>query len=103
LLDRGTASSGEAVAISFAGRRRERSFGERTAGFSTSNQRYELSDGAALFLCVGIEADRTGHRYLDGLDPDVTLPAPAARPAEEIDAVLQAAEDWVAAQTTKSP
>src|SRR5437667_3564441 len=70
LFDRGTGSSGEAVAISFAGRGRERSFGEHTAGFSTENQMYPLSDEAQLFLCVGIEADRTGHRYLDGIDPD---------------------------------
>jgi len=102
LLDRGTASSGEAIAISFAGRPRERSFGEHTGGFSTSNQMYPLSDGAALFLCVAIEADRTGRRYPDGIDPDVKLPAPATRPAEEIDAVLQAAEDWIIAQTSPS-
>jgi len=100
LLDRSTASSGEAVAISFTGRPRERSFGEHTAGFSTSNERYPLSDGAALFLCVGIEADRTGHRYPDGIDPDVKLPAPDSRPAEEKDPVLQAAENWLAAQTS---
>jgi C-terminal processing protease CtpA/Prc len=100
LLDRSTASSGEAVAISFTGRPRERSFGEHTAGFSTSNERYPLSDGAALFLCVGIEADRTGHRYPDGIDPDIKLPAPDSRPAEEKDPVLQAAESWLAAQTS---
>jgi carboxyl-terminal processing protease len=103
LLDRSTGSSGEAVAISFAGRPRARSFGEHTAGFSTSNRRFPLSDGAALFLCVGIEADRTGHRYPDGLDPDVKLPAPDSRPTEEKDAVLQAAEDWIASQTKVSP
>jgi carboxyl-terminal processing protease len=100
LLDRSTGSSGEAVAISFTGRPRARSFGEHTAGFSTSNQRYPLSDGAALFLCVGIEADRTGHRYPDGLDPDVQLPAPDSRPTEEKDAVLQTAEDWIAGQAS---
>ena len=98
LFDRGTGSSGEAVAISFAGRARERSFGEHTAGFSTANQMYPLSDGAQLFLCVGIEADRTGHRYLDGIDPDVKLPAPDSRPTEDKDAVIQAAEEWIAAQ-----
>jgi carboxyl-terminal processing protease len=102
LLDRSTASSGEAVAISFIGRPRERSFGERTAGFSTSNERYPLSDGAALFLCVGIEADRSGRRYPDGIDPDVMLHAPDARPAEEKDPVLQAAKDWITAQTSAS-
>jgi len=103
LFDRGTASSGEAVAISFAGRPRERSFGEHTAGFSTSNQMYPLSDGATLFLCVGIEADRTGRHYPDGLDPDVKLPAPTARPAEGQDALLQAAEDWIATETGATP
>jgi len=103
LLDRSTGSSGEAVAISFTGRPRARSFGEHTAGFSTSNERYPLPDGAALFLCVGIEADRTGHRYPDGLDPDTKLPAPDSRPTEEKDPVLQAAEDWIASQTKASP
>jgi carboxyl-terminal processing protease len=99
LLDKSTASSGEAVAISFVGRPRERSFGEHTAGFSTSNERYPLPDGAVLFLCTGIEADRNGVRYPDGINPDVKLPAPDTRPAEEKDAVLQAAEDWIAAQS----
>jgi carboxyl-terminal processing protease len=102
LLDRGTGSSGEAIAISFAGRPRERSFGEHTAGFSTSNQLYSLPDGAGLFLCVGIELDRTGRRYPDGIDPDVKLPAPDARPPEDKDAVLEAAEDWIAAQSSAS-
>jgi carboxyl-terminal processing protease len=102
LLDRGTASSGEAVAISFAARPHARSFGEHTAGFSTSNEMYPLSDGAALFLCNGIETDRTGRRYPDGIDPDVKLPAPAARPAEENDAVIQAAIAWIAASSRAS-
>jgi carboxyl-terminal processing protease len=102
LFDRGTGSSGEAVAISFAGRARERSFGEHTAGFSTDNQMYPLSDGAQLFLCVGIEADRIGHRYLDGIDPDVKLPAAESRRAEEKDVVIQAAEEWIAAQASAS-
>lgn len=100
LLDRGTGSSGEAVAISFAGRPRERSFGEHTAGFSTSNQMYPLSDVAVLFLCVAIEADRTGHRYPDGINPDVELSAPDSRSLEEKDAVVQAAEEWLSMQAS---
>lgn len=102
LVDRGTASSGEAIAISFAGRPHARSFGEHTAGFSTSNEMYTLSDGAALFLCNGIEADRTGRRYPDGIDPDVKLPSPGLRPSEENDAVIQAAADWIAASRKDS-
>jgi carboxyl-terminal processing protease len=98
LFDRGTASSGEAVAISLAGRPRARSFGEHTAGFSTANQNVPLSDGAMLALCSSVEADRTGRRYPDGLDPDAALPAPDSRPAEDADAVIQAAEDWILSQ-----
>jgi len=98
LFDRGTASSGEAVAISFAGRPRTRSFGEHTAGYSTANESIPLSDGAMLLLCTSVEADRTGRRYPDGLDPDTPLPAPDSRPAEDADAVAQAAKDWIASQ-----
>ena len=99
LFDRGTGSSGEAVAISLAGRPRARSFGEHTAGFSTSNQMYPLPDGASLFLCDGVEADRTGKLYPDGLEPDTKVPVADARPAEENDAALLAAEQWLAKQT----
>jgi len=98
LFDRGTGSSGEAVAISFAGRARERSFGEHTAGFSTSNDMHQFPDGAALFLCDGVEQDRTGKLYPDGLDPDEKVPAPETRPAEEQDAALLAAEVWLSKQ-----
>jgi len=98
LFDRGTASSGEAVAIALTGRPRARSFGEHTAGFSTANQNVPLPDGAMLLLCSSVEADRTGRRYPDGLDPDAALPAPASRPAEDADAVIQAAEEWIASQ-----
>jgi len=102
LLDRGTASSGEAIAISFAGRARERSFGEHTAGFSTANNMHQFSDGAALFLCDGVAQDRTGKLYPDGLDPDEKLPPPVTRPDEAHDAVLITAERWLAKQASSS-
>jgi carboxyl-terminal processing protease len=102
LVDRGTGSSGEAVAISFAGRPRERSFGEHTAGYSTANEDDPLPDGAVLHLCVGTYADRTGRQYPDGIDPDLMLPAPDSRPAEEQDAVLLAAENWLTTQIGQS-
>jgi hypothetical protein len=95
LFDRGTASSGEAVAISFAGRPRSRSFGEHTAEFSTANQNFQLPDGAMLLLCSSVEVDRTGRLYPDGLDPDVAIPTPESRPAKDADAVIQAAEEWI--------
>jgi carboxyl-terminal processing protease len=103
LFDRGTASSGEALAISFAGRPHERSFGEHTAGYSTSNQMYPLSDGASLFLCIGTDLDRAGHSYPDGIDPDVKVPSPDSRPTEDTDQALHVAEDWLAVQTSAAP
>jgi hypothetical protein len=101
LFDRGTASSGESVAIAFAGRPRARSFGEHTAGFSTSNNMHPLSDGASLFLCEGLEADRTERLYPDGLDPDVAIAEPSTRPADNTDAALQAAEEWLSHENAK--
>jgi hypothetical protein len=101
LFDRGTKSSGEFVAISLAGRPRARSFGEHTAGLSTANRNVPLSDGAMLLLCTSVAADRTGRRYPDGLDPDTALPAPDSRPAEDADAVIQAAEDWILSRVTR--
>lgn len=102
LFDRGTASSGEAIAISFAGRARERSFGEHTAGFSTANNMLQLPDGAVLFLCDGVEQDRTGKLYPDGLDPDEQLPPPETRPDDAHDAALIAAEQWLSKQASGS-
>jgi carboxyl-terminal processing protease len=102
LLDRGTASSGEAVAISFVGRIRERSFGEHTAGFSTANDMHQFPDGAALFLCTGVAQDRTGKLYPNGLDPDEIIPGPETRPDEANDAALIAAEQWLGKEAAGS-
>jgi len=65
-----TASSGEAVTIAFRGRPRTRSFGLPTAGLSTANGTFPLSDGAMILLTTAIEADRTGRRYGDKIEPD---------------------------------
>jgi len=98
LFDRGTASSGESVAVSFAGRPRERSFGEHTAGFTTANMPFPLSDGAVLYLSTSVVADRTGKVYGDGIDPDMLIPEPDTRPAAGQDAAIRVAEDWLAQQ-----
>jgi C-terminal processing protease CtpA/Prc len=72
-----TASSGEAVAISFIGRPRTRSFGLPTAGLSTSNTDMKLPDGALILLTVAVETDRTGKRYGQEISPDEVVAAPA--------------------------
>ena len=51
-------------------RPRTRSFGLPTAGLSTANGTFPLSDGAMILLTTAIEADRTGRRYGDKIEPD---------------------------------
>lgn len=63
LTDGRTASSGEAVLISFLGGENVRTFGEPTAGYATANQAFRLPDGARLAITVAHMADRTGRTY----------------------------------------
>ena len=93
-----TASSGEAVAISFKGRPRTRSFGQRTIGLSSANDSFPLPDGSMILLTTAIEADRTGKLYGEKVDPDETIPAagPGAPPASSIeDPTMAAAIAWL--------
>lgn len=70
LIDNGTVSSGEAVAIAFQRRPDTRFFGTATCGRSTANMEYRLSDGASLFLAGAIMADRTKFMYGGSILPD---------------------------------
>jgi carboxyl-terminal processing protease len=98
LVDSATGSSGEAVAIAFRGRARTRFFGEHTAGFSTVNQFYALADGAILNMTVGVDVDRDGKRYIDGLTPDESLPGTEVIISGEHDPVVQSALKWLSLQ-----
>ncbi len=95
LIDRSTGSSGEAIAVAFRGRIHTRFFGQHTEGVSTVNQVFPLSDGASMWLTIGVQADRTGKQYPDGLSPDVTLPGANERLAPSLDPVVKTAEDWL--------
>ena len=98
LFDRGTMSAAEAVAISFVGRPRQRSFGESTGGYSTANEVFPLPDGAALVLCTGMEGDRNGHVYPYGLEPDVKVDQPETIAIQDRDATVLAALEWLSQQ-----
>lgn len=102
LIDRSTGSSGEAIAVAFRGRPRTRFFGEHTQGSSTVNQGIDLSDGAQLWLTVGVQADRNGKQYTDGLAPDETLPSASAALPPAQDPVVQAALDWLSSSAPAS-
>lgn len=89
-----TASSGEAVTISFIGRPRTRSFGLPTAGLSTANSTYPLPDGSMILLTVSIQADRTGTRYGGKIDPsEIVATDPAGGELQ-----LARAVSWLRAQ-----
>jgi C-terminal processing protease CtpA/Prc len=91
------------MAVAFRGRPRTLSFGEPTAGLSSANQTFPLSDGAQLFLTTALLADRTGRAYGGSLVPDVPVAtAPEApgrgRNVASRDAALAAALGWLATE-----
>lgn len=88
-----TASSGEMIAIGFVGRPATRSFGQPTAGRSTANSSYPLSDGAVLAVTSSYVEDRLGHRYDGKMIPDETTTPDGAE---------QAALTWLAGQGCKA-
>lgn len=71
LLDKGIASSGEAIAIAFVGRENTKSFGSPTCGLSTANIGFNLSSKAILNLTVSYMADRNKQKYGVPVTPDV--------------------------------
>ena len=96
LIDDGTASSGEAVAIAFRGRPRTRLIGTPTYGLSSSNQGFVLGDGANLVITTGLDVDRTGKEYADQVVPDEVVSGPAC--ASDEDLQLARALDWLVEQ-----
>jgi carboxyl-terminal processing protease len=94
LIGPGTASSGEAVALSFRGRARTRFFGEPSAGLSTGNQVYPLPDGAQIVLTGVIMLDRNGRGDGERLMPDEILPAKADG-ADAVDPAIDAVIRWL--------
>lgn len=90
-----TASSGEAVAVSFRGRANTRSFGEPTAGQSSGNRGMRLSDGAMLLITTALFADRNGDVFGGKLQPDEPVPAGPRSSRLEDDPVVIAASRWL--------
>ena len=92
-----TASYGEAVAISFIGRARTRTFGLPTAGLSTGNIPVSLPDGAMLVVTTAVDADRSGKQYGEGIVPDeVIARASGDAPGDQvIDPQMQRAQAWL--------
>lgn len=93
LIDNSTSSSGEIMALAFKGKDRVRFFGESTAGLTTANASYPLSDKSMLVLSVCQEADRNGKIYGGRIAPDVV-----EYPTAISDAALHTAVNWLRQQ-----
>lgn len=90
-----TASSAEILAISFIGKSNCKSFGEPSFGVSTSNENYDLKDGAILFLTTAIDADRNLKKYGDKIYPDFNIPFSDRSYSDNDDPVILAACKWI--------
>ncbi|MEM6696935.1 MAG: S41 family peptidase [Bacteroidota bacterium] len=87
----GTASSGEIVALSFKNHPKAKTFGQNTAGYSTGNVNFTLSDGSMLFVATSVYADRLKNLYPHGVEPDVLV----EEKEEGKDLTLMAALEWL--------
>lgn len=92
LIGPNTASSGEATAISFIGKKNTKTFGQPSAGYTTGNQGYNLSDGKTLYLAASYEMDRTGKEYTAKIEPDVLITPSTDK---STDAEIQKASEWI--------
>lgn len=92
-----TSSSGEATLVSFIGRQRTRTFGEPTAGRSTANEGFTLSDGAMMLITTAKFVDRNGRIYGGKIQPEQFVASTSAVELER-DPVVAAAIDWLRTQ-----
>jgi len=99
LTSRRTVSAGEIVALAFKGRAQTCLIGEPTAGFTTANATYELSDKSLLVLTVCREADHKGNICTGSIQPDrLVTTAPAGANDQDSDPARNAALAWLQGQ-----
>jgi carboxyl-terminal processing protease len=92
LIGPNTGSSGEAIVVAFHGQSNTRFFGQPTAGVSTGNSSFYLSDGSVLVLTTTIMADRFGQQFGQAIEPDMLIDPEAG---SETDTTLNEAIAWL--------
>ncbi|WP_435138236.1 S41 family peptidase [Formosa sp. A9] len=90
-----TCSSGEVVTVAFRNKKNTKSFGEPTAGLTTGNTQFDLSDGSAIFLTTSIYADRKGVVFGGKINPDELLTEPSVFTELHEDPVIKRATEWI--------
>ncbi|HKH62299.1 MAG TPA: S41 family peptidase [Flavitalea sp.] len=78
LVGKNTSSAGEIVALSFKGQPNVYLYGQPTAGLTTANATYSLSNGSMLVLTVCKEADRHGKIIQGKIEPDQLIHSSAS-------------------------
>jgi len=96
LIDSFTASSGEMTAISFIGLRNIKTFGQPSAGYTTANGTYRLSNGTILQLANSYAADRKKNIYKERIYPDVHI----KENSKTADDTMAAALEWVTKESS---
>ncbi|OQP57184.1 hypothetical protein A3860_11515 [Niastella vici] len=97
LIDSFTASSGEMTAISFLGLPNVKTFGQPSAGYTTANFTFTLSNGTILQLATSYAADRKKKVYKDKIIPNVLVKDDTIT----ADDTLEMAKKWAKADPDK--
>lgn len=95
LTGKKTASSGEVVVTAFHSKNNTRSFGKNTAGLSTGNARFKLSDGSTIFITASVYADRNGTIFGNEIKPDEKIEFTYQNIGQPNDLVLKRALKWI--------
>lgn len=80
-----TGSSGEAMLVAFLGKENVRTFGSKSATYSTSNEKFQLSDGSILWITTAVFEDINGNKYPDGIEPMVNAKSDSLALVKAID------------------
>ncbi len=90
-----TASSGEVVSTAFRNKSNTKSFGLNSAGLSTGNEIFKLSDGAIILLTTSIYVDRNGNVFGDKIKPDEIIDYGYQTIGQPNDPAIKKAIDWI--------
>lgn len=71
IIGENTVSSGEALAIALTSNKNIKLFGNKTGGYTSSNEEYLLSDGTILFVSEAYFADSNKTIFKKGVKPNV--------------------------------
>ncbi|SEH32326.1 S41 family peptidase [Chryseobacterium culicis] len=93
-----TASSGEATTIAFIGKSNVKLFGQPSAGYTSANSIYPLSDGKIFAVASSYEMDRNGKVYSGKIDPDITV---ASKEGQDMD--IETAKHWILSEQQTYP